>query len=195
VKPTLIKRTASRPRLAAATIVRGHSDPCHADFAFVPTAIRGRLMPLGSGPHPGGIVDNSPTSKRWAMGQCRPTRIFHTLPALAASMSLTPCFSWVWKRHQRKNSFNGLSHPVETVKTVLRRTKPLFTQLKQGLNERGLIRRASSYEICRLSPEETIEAPYMCVNRPFGTELLSDGSPNVETLGYFRMEFGFWSHL
>src|SRR5258706_8736027 len=72
------------------------------------------------------------------------TRIFHTLPGLAASMSLTPCFSWVWKRHQRENRFNGLPHPVETVETVLRRTKPLFTQLKQGVNERGLNRRGSS---------------------------------------------------
>ena len=68
-------------------------------------------------------------------------RIFQTLPALAASMSLTPCLSWVWKRHQRKNGFNGLPYPAaETVETVLRRTKPLFTQLKQGVNERGLNR-------------------------------------------------------
>lgn len=86
MKPT-IKRTASRVRLAAATIERGHSDPCHADFAFV----------------------RSPTFKRWVMGQCRP------------------------------------------------------------------------------SPEGTVEPPYIDVNRPFGTELASDGSLNVETLSGFRM--------
>ena len=108
MKPT-IKRTESRVRLAAATIERAHSDPCHADFAFVRTAIQVRLMPLGSAPHPGGIADNSPTFKCWVMGQCRP------------------------------------------------------------------------------SPEGTVEPPYIDVNRPFGTELASDGSPNVETLGYFRM--------
>ena len=30
-------------------------------------------------------------------------------------ISLTPCFSWVWKRRQIKNRFNGLPPTVKTV--------------------------------------------------------------------------------
>src|SRR5882757_3259345 len=78
-------------------------------------------------------------------------QIFHTRPALATPLSLTPCFSWVWKRHQRKNRFNGLPQAVETVETVLRLTKPLFTQLKQGVNERGPNRRANLCEKSELT--------------------------------------------
>jgi len=37
--------------------------------------------------------------------------------------------------------FNGLPHTGETVETVPRRPKPLFTQLKQGVNESALSRR------------------------------------------------------
>jgi len=76
-------------------------------------------------------------------------RIFHTLSALAASMSLTPCFSWCGSVACGKNGFNGC-HPVETVETVLRRTTPLSPSLKQGVNERDLNRRASSCEISSL---------------------------------------------
>src|SRR2546423_12308784 len=78
-------------------------------------------------------------------------RIFHKLRALATPFSLTPCFSWVWKCHQRKNRFNGLPHTVETVETVPRHPKPLFTQLKQGVNESMLSRRASLCEISGLT--------------------------------------------
>jgi hypothetical protein len=74
--------------------------------------------------------------------------IFHTLPAMAASFSLTPSFSWV----------KGGSVPVETVSTVSTvcgkplkrffRERGLHTQLKQGVNERGSAPRSWVYEIC-----------------------------------------------
>ena len=32
--------------------------------------------------------------------------------------SLTPCFSWVWRRHSVRNRFNGLSHTAETLETL-----------------------------------------------------------------------------
>src|SRR6266436_4488335 len=51
-------------------------------------------------------------------------------------LSLTPSFSWVWERHQRKNRFNGLPHTVETVETVPTCPDLIFTQLKLGVNER-----------------------------------------------------------
>src|SRR5882724_7070206 len=51
------------------------------------------------------------------------TRIFYTLPTLAALFSLTPCFSWVGECLKRKNRFNGLPRTVETVETVLQRPK------------------------------------------------------------------------
>ena len=54
----------------------------------------------------------------------------------AGIFSLTPCFSWVWKRDQVKNRFNGLPHSVETVETAATDSSPIFTQLKQGVNEK-----------------------------------------------------------
>ncbi len=73
------------------------------------------------------------------------------MSANAGIFSLTPCFSWVWKCAQVKNRFNGLPHCVETVETVTNGSSPIFTQLKQGVNERGFELRSWCYEICRLS--------------------------------------------
>ena len=59
-----------------------------------------------------------------------------TLSAQADDFSLTRSFSWVWKRVEAQNRFNGLLHTVETVETVATAYGPSFTQLKQGVNER-----------------------------------------------------------
>ncbi|MDB6040724.1 MAG: hypothetical protein JWM99_4565 [Verrucomicrobiales bacterium] len=59
-------------------------------------------------------------------------------------MSLTPCFSWVQKARKSENRFNGLSHNLETVKTVPNCSQLINTQLKQGVNERCLPLEAQS---------------------------------------------------
>ncbi|MEK7684725.1 MAG: hypothetical protein AAB466_04830, partial [Verrucomicrobiota bacterium] len=53
-------------------------------------------------------------------------------------LSLTPCFSGVFGSHDEQNRFNGLPHAGETVETVPIATSSLFTQLKQGVNEKGV---------------------------------------------------------
>ena len=80
-------------------------------------------------------------------------RIFHTPSTLAMRISLTPCFSWVWKRRQMKNRCNGLPPTVETVATVPSCSDPLLTQLKQGVNEKGCKLRPCACEICGLTEQ------------------------------------------
>jgi hypothetical protein len=75
--------------------------------------------------------------------------MFHMLSAQAGVFSLTPSFSWVWKRVETKNRFNGLPHAVETVETVTTLSVPIFTQLKLGVNESACIRRSRVCEISR----------------------------------------------
>src|SRR6266567_1984809 len=62
--------------------------------------------------------------------------------------SLTPCFSWVRRWHRRQNRFNGLQQSVETVETVPTSFDAVFTQLKQGVNERTSKLRSIGHEIC-----------------------------------------------
>src|SRR5205814_6055995 len=81
----------------------------------------------------------------------RPARIVPTRGIRPKCLSLTPCFSWVWTRRQWKNRFNGLSHSVEAVERVVTCLDRLFTQLKQGVNERGLSLRCRPYETCGLA--------------------------------------------
>jgi hypothetical protein len=45
-------------------------------------------------------------------------------------------FSWVWKRHQEKNRFNGLPHTLETVETVPGHPELILTPLKRVVNEK-----------------------------------------------------------
>jgi hypothetical protein len=78
-------------------------------------------------------------------------RIFHILAMRTTSFSLTPCFSWVEKRLDLENRFNGLPHPAETVETVPVFTEPRSTQLKQGVNERDLSASSFDYEISGLA--------------------------------------------
>src|SRR6266853_4508246 len=63
-------------------------------------------------------------------------------------LSLTPCFSWVRRWHRRQNRFNGLQQSVETVETVPNFFDTVFTQLKQGVNERTSKLRSIGHEIC-----------------------------------------------
>ena len=65
-------------------------------------------------------------------------RPIRRLAAVVSGSSLTPCFSWVWKRGASENRFNGLPLPVETVETVPTSFGIIVTQLKQGVNERSL---------------------------------------------------------
>ena len=70
----------------------------------------------------------------------------HRLPAHGRNpqtLSLTPCFSWVRRRHEHENRFNGLLNTVETVETVPRYSGSRNTQLKQGVNERRQTRQAN----------------------------------------------------
>ena len=107
----------------------------------------------------------------------------HTSGALARRMSLTPCLSWVWRRHIRdrwisltpcfswvprrhirENRFNGLPHAVETVETVPTCLAPRNTQLKQGVNERGCKLPACACEICGLAVLLCCLASLSCVS-------------------------------
>jgi hypothetical protein len=85
--------------------------------------------------------------------------------------SLTPCFSWVRKRHENENRFNGLSHTAETVETVLTSTNPAATQLKQGVNEsvlgvqsrdHGTFERKQSALLQRTVLRRTNSARFLC---------------------------------
>src|SRR5216117_1954690 len=69
---------------------------------------------------------------------------------LLCRFSLTPCFSWVRRWHRRQNRFNGLQQSVETVETVPTSFDAVFTQLKQGVNERTSKLRSMDHEICGL---------------------------------------------
>lgn len=75
------------------------------------------------------------------MQSALPVTTFRTRSAQVAVFSLTPCFSWVLRRNKAANRFNGLPRAAETVETVAAALDPLFTQLKQGVNERVCIRR------------------------------------------------------
>jgi hypothetical protein len=74
--------------------------------------------------------------KHGAPPELAPGALTSDLPALAAlefkgkDVGNDKCFSWVWKRRQMKNRFNGLPHSVETVETVPSCSDPLLTQLK-----------------------------------------------------------------
>jgi len=85
--------------------------------------------------------------------------IFHILAMRATSFSLTPCFSWVGKCLDQENRFNGLPHRAETVETVPVFLGPISTQLKQGVNERGLSASSFNYEISGLSPDYSVWRP------------------------------------
>ena len=74
--------------------------------------------------------------------------MFHTFSDWVEEFSLTPCFSWVFGSHDEQNRFNGLLHGVETVETVPTVTRSLFTQLKQGVNEKVV---ESSGKACEVS--------------------------------------------
>ena len=76
---------------------------------------------------------------------------FHIFSNPISRFLLTPCFSWVWKRREKKNRFNGLSRTVETVETVPTSAGRSPTQLKQGVNERDFELRSGGYEIYRLA--------------------------------------------
>src|SRR5438445_8655026 len=71
-------------------------------------------------------------------------------------LSLTPCFSWVKKWHRRQNRFNGLQQSVETVETVPASFDAVFTQLKQGVNERTSKLRSIGHEICAPGSEAVL---------------------------------------
>ena len=87
------------------------------------------------------------------------TRKFHPFFNPIRRFSLTPCFSWVWKHCEKKNRFNGLSHPVETVETVPTSASWIPTQLKQGVNERDFELRSKGYEISALKTELRTKRP------------------------------------
>ena len=78
------------------------------------------------------------------------TRKFHPFFNPIRRFSLTPCFSWVWKRREKGNRFNGLSHTVETVETVPTSANSNLTQLKQGVNEKIFGARSRVYKTFRL---------------------------------------------
>jgi tetratricopeptide (TPR) repeat protein len=65
-------------------------------------------------------------------------------------LSLTPSFSWVEKQQGRVNRFNGFPRAIKTVETVPTPAGFIFTQLKQGVNERVFKKRQRVYEISRL---------------------------------------------
>ena len=79
--------------------------------------------------------------------------IFHIRDTRTTSFSLTPCFSWVVKCLDLENRFNSLPHPAETVETVPVYPGPISTQLKQGVNEKGLSASSFDYEISGLTVE------------------------------------------
>ena len=58
--------------------------------------------------------------------------IFHNM---INGPSLTPCFSWVFGKHDDQNRFNDFLQSAETVETVRAFTRSPITQLKQGVNE------------------------------------------------------------
>ena len=60
----------------------------------------------------------------------------HMFSGWASSLSLTPCFSWVFGGRDDQNRFNGFRLGVETVETVPCFAHSMFTQLKQGANAR-----------------------------------------------------------
>src|SRR6202030_3789918 len=118
----------SRPRLAAASQRRGRANLFRASCAFGRAASLGRLAVRFDFPHHYGT--------------------FYTFPILAGHISLTPGFSWVWRRNQRRNRFNGLpQHSVETVETVPTCAGLIFTQLKLGVNEKATKSCSRSCEI------------------------------------------------
>ncbi len=61
----------------------------------------------------------------------------HTFSGWASSLSLTPCFSWVFGGRDDQNRLNGFRPAFETVETVPCFAHSMFTQLKQGVNERA----------------------------------------------------------
>jgi DNA uptake protein ComE-like DNA-binding protein len=73
-------------------------------------------------------------------------RIFHRLVTRIIRLSLTPCFSWVWKCREPENRFNGLVRSAETVETVPTSSGFIHTQLKQGVNEKFFESQSRAYE-------------------------------------------------
>src|SRR5438046_9971246 len=78
-------------------------------------------------------------------------RIFRSRHANTRWFSLTPCFSWVRRWHRRQNRFNGLQQSVETVETLPASFGAVFTQLKQGVNERTSTLGSKGHEVCELA--------------------------------------------
>src|SRR5467141_1159859 len=73
------------------------------------------------------------------------------LPTRLIRLSLTPCFSWVWKCREQENRFNGLAHPAQTVEKVPTSAGFIPTQIKQGVNEKFLESQSRASEIAGLS--------------------------------------------
>jgi len=82
-------------------------------------------------------------------------------------LSLTPCFSRVWKCGGRENRFNGLPCAVETVETVPSRSLLASTPLKRGVNETQSSRPFGTYPSRASNPALKRRAIVIC---PSGTE-------------------------
>ena len=85
------------------------------------------------------------------------TRKFHPFFNPTWPFSLAPCFSRVWKRHEKENRFNGLSHAVKTVETVPTSANCTTTQLKQGANETAFNVRSSVRETFELKQSALLQ--------------------------------------
>src|SRR5260370_21728181 len=108
-------------------------------------------------------------------------RIFRSQRANTGWFSLTPCFSWVRRWHRRQNRFNGLQQSVETVETVPTSFDAVFTQLKQGVNERTSKSRSMGHEICEPGSEAML-APLTsksCLRSIFNVQF---AEPRLSTL-------------
>ena len=108
-------------------------------------------------------------------------RIFRSRRANTGWFSLTPCFSWVRRWHRRQNRFNGLQQSVETVETVPASFDAVFTQLKQGVNERTSKSRSMGHEICAPGSEAVLAplTPDSCLRSIFNLQF---AEPRVSTL-------------